>query len=47
MLKMENEVREFLWAADVLFARLQTGKPLTKRETILLQSYALRVHSLV
>ena len=27
MSKVENEVRDFLRAADVLFARLQTGKP--------------------
>jgi hypothetical protein len=43
----EKEVRDFLRVADVLFARLKTGKPLSKTETILLQSYALRVHSLV
>ena len=42
-----NEVRDFLRVADILFARLQTGKPLSKRESVLLQSYALRVHSLV
>jgi hypothetical protein len=43
----EKEVRDFLRVADVLFARLKTGKPLSKSEAILLQSYALRVHSLV
>jgi hypothetical protein len=43
----EKEVRDFLRVADVLFARLNTGKRLSKGETLLLQSYALRVHSLV
>jgi hypothetical protein len=44
---VEQEVREFLRATEVLIARLKTGKPMSKNEIMLVQSYSLRTNSLV
>lgn len=44
---MEQEVREFLRATEVLLARLKTGKPMSQKEVMLVQSYSLRATSLV
>ena len=44
---VEQEVREFIRATEVLIARLKTGKPMSKNEIMLVQSYSLRTSSLV
>jgi len=44
---MEQEVREFIRATEVLIARLKTGKPMSKNEIMVVQSYSLRINSLV
>jgi hypothetical protein len=43
---MEKDVREFIRATEVLIARLKTGKPMSKNEIMLVQSYSLRTNSL-
>jgi hypothetical protein len=43
---MEKDVREFIRATEVLISRLKTGKPMSKNEIMLVQSYSLRTNSL-
>jgi hypothetical protein len=43
---MEKDVREFIRVTEVLIARLKTGKPMSKNEIMLVQSYSLRTNSL-
>jgi len=47
MNSMELEVRDFIRATEILIARLKAGKPMSKHEIMLVQSYALRTNSLV
>jgi hypothetical protein len=44
---MEPEVRDFIRATEILIARLKAGKPMSKNEIMLVQSYSLRTNSLV